>query len=147
MWSRKRLLKKEQSVFARKRLLMISFFFGGLGIIFVLVGLFVQKAEPLFTSPLPEITATIPREESSNISNETKEILKKKQIEFSALSESKGRSFVITLKDGGEVIITDDKDLDGQLASLQRIVSQLTMEGKKIKRLDLRFDRPVLVLQ
>lgn len=147
MWSKKRLLKKEQSVFARKRLLFISLFFGGLGMLLVLVGLFVQKGEPLFASPLPIMTSTVSQENSADISSKAKDLLKEKQIEFSSLSESKGKSYVVTLKDGGEVIITDDKDLDGQLASLQRIAAQLTMEGKKIKRLDLRFDRPVLVLQ
>jgi hypothetical protein len=147
MWSRKRLLKKEHSAFARKRLLVISIGCGTVGVVLVVAGLFVQRGEPLFASPLPDITSGQKVDTTQNISKETKDLLKEKSIEFSSLSESKGKSFVITLKSGGEVIITDEKDLDEQLASLQRIVAQLTMEGKKLKRLDLRFDRPILVLQ
>lgn len=111
------------------------------------MGLFVQKGEPLFASPLPDTDADKTIESSQSVSEETKELLKQKSIEFSSLSEAKGKSYVIKLKEGGEVIITDEKDLGEQLASLQRIVAQLTMEGKKLKRLDLRFDRPILVLQ
>ncbi len=147
MWSRKRLLKKEHSAFARKRLLVISIACGAVGVVLVLTGLFVQKGEPLFASPLPDTSSSQKIDTSQNVSKETRDLLKEKSIEFSSLSESKGKSFVITLKNGGEVIITDEKDLDEQLASLQRIVAQLTMEGKKLKRLDLRFDRPILVLQ
>lgn len=147
MWSRKRLLKKEHSAFARKRLLIISISCGTVGVVLVLAGLFVQKEEPLFLSPLPDKNSQSKQNSTTAISTEAKDLLKKKQIEFSSLSEAKGKSYVITLKDGGEVIVTDEKDLDGQLASLQRIVAQLTMEGKKLKRLDLRFDRPILVLQ
>jgi len=147
MWSRKRLLKKEHSAFARKRLLVISIACGTIGVVLVLAGLFVQRGEPLFASPLPDVTPGQKVDTTQTISKETKDLLKEKSIEFSSLSESKGKSFVITLKSGGEVIITDEKDLNEQLASLQRIVAQLTMEGKKLKRLDLRFDRPILVLQ
>lgn len=46
---------------------------------------------------------------------------------------------------GQVVLLSPDKDLAVQIASLQRITSQLTIEGKHFTRLDFRFDKPVIV--
>ena len=53
-------------------------------------------------------------------------------------------SFAVTLQDGGEVILSSKKDIGSQLTSLQLVLSRLTIEGKKLKRLDFRFDNPVV---
>ena len=53
-------------------------------------------------------------------------------------------SLRLHLKDGGEVILSSKKDLRSQISSLQLILSRLTIEGKKLKVLDFRFNRPVI---
>lgn len=52
--------------------------------------------------------------------------------------------FVIWLKDGLQVVMSSKKDIDSQLDSLQLILSRATIEGEKTKKIDLRFDKPVL---
>jgi len=50
----------------------------------------------------------------------------------------------VELRDGGELILSSKKDLENQLSSLQLILSRLTIEGKKLKKLDFRYDNPVV---
>jgi hypothetical protein len=48
------------------------------------------------------------------------------------------------LIDNGEVILSSKKDIGSQLSSLQLMLARLTIEGKKLKVLDFRFDNPVV---
>jgi hypothetical protein len=48
------------------------------------------------------------------------------------------------LSNKSEIFLTRDKDINPQLASLQFILSRLTMEGKGFRSLDLRFDKPII---
>ena len=50
----------------------------------------------------------------------------------------------VDLKDGGKVIFSSKKDLKKQITSLQLMLSRLTIEGKKLKILDFRYDNPVV---
>ena len=43
-----------------------------------------------------------------------------------------------------QVIVSLQKDLTLQIASLQLTIAHLTIEGKQFKQLDFRFDKPVL---
>ena len=49
------------------------------------------------------------------------------------------------LTDGQMIIFSPQKDLLWQLGSLQLTLRQFTIEGKHFKRLDFRYDRPVIV--
>jgi len=55
------------------------------------------------------------------------------------------RAVEILFKDNLQVIFSLKKEIEVQLDSLQLISSRAKIEGKKIKRLDLRFDKPVVV--
>ena len=47
--------------------------------------------------------------------------------------------------DGGEIVILSlRKDLTSQITSLQLTSKQLTMNNKRFRRIDFRFDKPVL---
>lgn len=72
-------------------------------------------------------------------------LLYEKNIPFSQVRDASESSKIIVLKDGGEVLVSSKKDMDSQISSLQLILSRLTIEGKKFKRLDLRFERVVIV--
>ena len=50
----------------------------------------------------------------------------------------------VELKDGGKVIFSTKKDLKKQITSLQLMLLRLTIEGKKLKILDFRYDNPVV---
>lgn len=81
---------------------------------------------------------------------ETADIIKKKlakaRIPLKDIQEASDSAFLVTLEDDSLVVMTDKKNIDEQVSSLQVIHDRLTMEGKRFKRLDLRFDRPILVL-
>lgn len=53
-------------------------------------------------------------------------------------------SVQITLDSGIVAILSIQKDLKKQLASLQQVASQLTIKGKQLKRVDFRFARVVV---
>jgi hypothetical protein len=72
--------------------------------------------------------------------------LQKEQIEYSSIKNG-NNSFVVTLQEGGTVTFSSQKDIMTQIASLQYILSHLTMEGRQFSTLDLRFDQPVIVLK
>lgn len=74
-----------------------------------------------------------------------KTYLTQEKIAYATIGRLSGNSYQITLTTGEEVLITSDKDILRQLASLQLILTRLTMEGKHISRLDLRYDKPVIV--
>lgn len=70
--------------------------------------------------------------------------LSKAGISFSSVKRSSDSLYVITLSDGGQVIITPAKNIKNQISSLQLMLSRLTIEGKRVKLIDFRYDRPVV---
>jgi len=77
---------------------------------------------------------------------ELEKMLQDKKISYYAINKL-SNSTLIKLTNSGEVIISSQKDLGTQIHSLQYLLSHLTMEGKDFTRLDLRFDKPVIVLR
>ncbi len=51
-------------------------------------------------------------------------------------------AITITLDTNALILLSPQKDLQKQLASLQVTLSQLTIEGKQFKKLDFRFEKP-----
>lgn len=146
MWSTKRLLKKEKRHYNKKKVLSVSILCGFIGTILIAGGVFVLSKEPVFTSPLPLLrtfgASTDKNEEKAKIEN----FLLKNHIPYEKLQQTGSSDFIFQTS-SGVIIMTSNHDLSEQLTSLQRILSRLTMEGKKFVRLDLRFDKPVIVLQ
>ncbi|OGH08917.1 MAG: hypothetical protein A2152_00430 [Candidatus Levybacteria bacterium RBG_16_35_6] len=70
--------------------------------------------------------------------------LNAKNIPFSKIEEENDLSYKVSIKDNGIVFISERKDLAIQIDSLQLILSRLTIEGKRFKVLDFRFDKPVV---
>ena len=57
---------------------------------------------------------------------------------------SSDASLIVELENEGVVILSSKKDIRSQISSLQLILSRLTIEGKKLKILDFRYDNPVV---
>jgi len=145
MWSRKRILKKERKQYAKKRILFVSLICGGVGVVLGAIGFIVLSREPIFTSPLPFMQSIgISAQDETETGIRT--FFKENKIEFSEIKRVGKASYQVTTDDESVIFISSEKDLSKQLSSLQRIVSRLTMEGKKYTRLDLRYDKPVIVL-
>lgn len=54
---------------------------------------------------------------------------------------------MVKLKEDGEAILSINKDLKNQIDSLQAVLKQLTIEGKRVVRIDFRFERPTIELR
>jgi len=89
------------------------------------------------------IISPLSRTSSPNVKLE--KLLLTEKIPFSKINVASDSSFIVSLAEGGEVNISQKKSLDAQISSLQLILSRLTIEGKKFKFLDLRFDKPVII--
>ena len=136
MLPRKVVTKKQKKEKIRKKLAAVLVLFG---LIIASVSLFYTvffKTDPLYISPLS-------KDQSPGISKIEK-ILKEKKIHYESLSVSEDLTYKVKLDQKSEVIIDPKKDAYEQLSSLQLILSQLKIEGKAFKRLDFRYQKPII---
>lgn len=131
----KRNNKKKKSYFKYLGMLFII-----LGISLILAAAFIFVSPYVFKKPL---ISPLPKNIKSQ-RQDIKSFLAKEKINISSFSIGTDSSYMITLSDGGSVVLSSRKDILTQLRSLQIILSRLTIEGKKLKSLDFRFDKPVL---
>ena len=127
--------KKTKKQNRRKRILVFIFFLGYVSLFLLLTG-FVWVGK-LF--PKTSLISPVSTQSQKSLGS----ILDKKNISYESVEKLDGY-YLVKIIDGGEVLISDKKDLTEQASSLQLIVSRLKIEGKKFKRLDFRFDRPVI---
>ncbi len=102
---------------------------------------FTKKS--LFISPLPVNYQLSSEADSDQQLLLLKKLLKENNIEYSDITIS-GKYLVVNMKDKSKIIFSTDKDLSIQIASLQFILTRLTMESRRFSELDLRFDKPVI---
>jgi hypothetical protein len=134
MFQEKRLLKKEKLKVKQKLVftVLVILLIAAIGLEF----LYFNLSKISVISPLAE-------SKTSKLVNLENQLTKKKISYGSAIASSDG-SFIVKLIDQGEVILSSKKDIGSQLSSLQLILSSLTIEGRKLKILDFRFDNPVV---
>ena len=125
-----------------------------LGIIIVVSGVAyylvtVKFKQPLYISPLPlmHVVQSSQSDQSDKKFPELQKELKKSRIEYTNVSKEKDLSYIVTLQNGSNVLFSSQKDISVQITSLQYILSHLTMEGRQFSRLDLRFEKPVIVVK
>ncbi|MFZ5366433.1 MAG: hypothetical protein ACOZBZ_04080 [Patescibacteria group bacterium] len=93
----------------------------------------------------------LPKKEkiASPVSPPTEEEKLKNLLEMSGVKvemiKSLDKSFEATLSGNLKVFFSREKDLSGQVASLQLILGRSKIEGKIPLEIDLRFDKPVLI--
>lgn len=102
-----------------------------------------QTKKPMLISPLAKTVLGETTEDQGEMIY-LKEQLSKQKIALKTVVAS-GSSYRLVLKDGSEVLFSSQKSLSSQISSLQFITSRLTMEGRRFHRLDLRFEKPVVV--
>lgn len=141
-------IDRKQKRVAQKILFFCLVVFGGItavaaGTFYVMT---VELSKPLFVSPLANIKFAHANQEDTKFDQLKKE-LAKNQIATNKVEKTKEGTFLIELKQGGEVTFSSQKDIIAQIASLQFILSHLTMEGREFSKLDLRFEKPVIVFK
>ena len=124
----------------RKYLKFVSITFMLAGLLMLAVSFFILNSYLIFKNPvLSPIGKSFTKPENNFIS-----LLKNAKINISGFSVTTDSSYMVLLVDNGNVIFDPSKNLDMQVRSLQIILSRLTIEGKRFKSLDFRFDKPVV---
>lgn len=96
------------------------------------------------------VSDSFPKKEKNVDNNSIKRLesaLTKNNIKFSSVSVASDSSYLINLEDKGNIIFDFNKSLDLQISSLQLMLSRFTIEGKRIERVDFRFDKPIVVFK
>ncbi len=141
--TRKTLRKTKRTV---RIIILVLFFF-----IAVVAGLEffyyrIVSSRPLFVSPLPFLNGEVFSPEDGN-KQMLQNLLKQNKIEFTNIQVASDASYLVQIDGNGVVIFSPTRDIKKQISSLQFILSRLTMEGKLFSKLDLRFDKPTIVLK
>jgi cell division septal protein FtsQ len=137
---RKRFVKK--IIFLTTLVSIVVIFAAGTAFYFF----FIKSKKPSSFSSMQAVHAAHTTTEDKTYS-ELQTDLQKEQIAYTTITKG-NNEYIVTLQDGGKVTFSSQKDIMSQIASLQYILSHLTMvEGKQFASLDLRFDQPVIVVK
>lgn len=132
----KTVTKKQKKEASKKRTGIFLIF---IGLVLIVVSLFYTT----FFEDVPKPISPLSRNQTS-VNSIIEKTLKSKNIPFISIETSKDLSLIIKLSKDNEVVIDPNKDIDQQLSSLQLILSQLKIEGKLFKRLDFRYQKPII---
>ncbi len=144
--------KKKELPRKRKRHLRKVIFYSSLvaTLLVILIGvafyyLLIKFEKPLYVSPVSTTHLAQTNQEVIE-EQEVEKDLQKDKITYSSVTKD-DNSYIVTLADDSKVTFSSQKDIMTQIASLQYILSHLTMEGRQFSSLDLRFDQPVIVIK
>ncbi len=112
---------------------------------FILLVLFSGYLALNYLIPKKGVLSPLAQQISNQRHDQLQGELEKYNIPFTRVDISSDSSYLVTLNDGSQVIISTDKNIENQISSLQLILSRLTIEGKRFKSLDFRYDKPVIV--
>lgn len=145
--------KKKELPRKRKRFLKRVLFFSSLLGVVAIIGVgmlaycyFFKEQKPSFSPQLTMKTVVQAKQEDA-FQSQLKQALEKNNLEYSTITPEKDGTYKVVLTKGGIVTFSSQKDIITQIASLQYILSHLTMEGKLFSQLDLRFEKPVIKLR
>jgi hypothetical protein len=126
--------KRKKRGFGRKILsyiLLLSI----LGLSAYFVNFFITFGKPLYVSPVGKI---------SNDRLAFEKELNDRKIYYSIIN-MEGNYYIVRIQNNGEVRISLEKNINEQLDSLQKILRELTIEGKLFRSIDFRFAEPVIL--
>lgn len=136
MLPRKIITKRQKKEQSRKKL----------GLILLFVGLVLISASLSFSAFLekPDKPISPLSKDQSSVNSKIEKALRDKKIPYISVTTLKDLNYQILLDNKTEVIINSNKDIIEQMSSLQLILTQLKIEGKSFKRLDFRYQKPVI---
>lgn len=76
---------------------------------------------------------------------ELKEKAAEREIEFSAFSLIGENAIEASASSGTTVFFSKEKEVEPQLDTLQTIWENFKIEGRRVKVIDLRYERPIIV--
>jgi cell division septal protein FtsQ len=105
---------------------------------------FISKTH--YISPLSTVLSSDSSLKSEKDVAKLEALLREKKIEFVSINPTE-TTYLIRLKNDAEITLSAQKNISEQISSLQFILSRLTMEGRRFSRLDLTFDKPIIVFE
>ena len=92
------------------------------------------KNKPTLIKPVPDLT----------FEDKIKNIFNSSQINVLRISQLNNSDYEVLNNKGLKILITKTKDLKNQLTSLQLILERFRIEGRQLKKVDLRFKNPII---
>lgn len=142
MLTQKRKLRDRKQKLTKIYMLLGLILFGGVISYIVSLNLLLPKS---IISPLASNVTAASFYEEEGKTDLIRSELQKRKIAIQSIHQE-GDSYRIILDNDAEVVLSAKRDLTRQISSLQFILQRLTMEGRLFSRLDLRYDKPVIVL-
>ena len=139
MWQKAKFPKKRNRIIAKRKkwgalyILVIAFC---LSFLLLFTGFLLNEYFPDFLSPL----AKTKYQDRAKLES----ALEKANIKYMKIIPLKDLAFLVSLSSQEDVIFSSKKDIQSQIASLQLVVKRLTIEGKRFKSLDFRYDKPII---
>src|SRR3989442_1079490 len=145
-------MPKKKIVIERKfrktrKKIAIGIIFSSIGCFCLLIILVISTLRSFaIISPVGRgVWSYVPTGIQSNV-EQTKILLNKYNIIFQSVTQEKD-IIKICLSEDSEAWFSANKNIESQIASLQLTMNQFTIEGKKIKLIDFRYDKPVVVFE
>ena len=99
----------------------------------------------LILNPLALAQQKFAQADTSALHESIIQALENNHIQYTSVTVQDDGTATIQLQSDGIVVIATHKDILQQITSLQLTIANLTIEGKQLKRMDFRFDKPVVV--
>lgn len=126
-------LRRRRSL--KTKLTVYIFCLALLGFVIFFINSLLLSQKPLFISPIGE----------NNIdTKKIEKILRDNNIMALNVSIASDLSYEIVISNNILVKLSSKKNINKQIASLQRILRELTIEGKPFKSIDFRFEEPII---
>lgn len=93
---------------------------------------------------LSAVPTTVSTKKSQRVLSEIETLCQNEKVPCANIVVHTDTTATFTVDGNGEVILSLEKDIATQIASLQLTIANLTIEGKRFSRLDFRFDKPVI---
>jgi len=113
------------------------------------MGIYTLKGKnhnKLYINPLAQAGNSLQVDDIVTTETRLKKILETVSISITTVDIASDSALVVKNSNGEIYTFSQKKDLLQQTTSLQHIKTQLTIEGKRLKTADFRFDNPVVTL-
>lgn len=140
--------RKNRKLRKNQWLYRLLFVIGALAVVLIssYVVSVIKSAKPVILSPLARGVLSLTTTRSDPKVDLLKSLLTNSHIGYTSVNATRD-GYVVQLDSKTKVILASQKDLKNQIASLQFILTRLTMESKPFSQLDLRFDKPVILFK
>lgn len=104
----------------------------------------MSSAPKSFISALPEGKIAMPTGDTPQQGIQSK--FEQAGFTVDSIEAASDSAYLVHIDTGATIVVSDSTPIE-KISSLQALVTNLTMEGKRIDRLDIRFDKPVVLFK